>query len=93
MTVDGVVQAVQAETAARLSRLAQTFNQLPQGELANQLSILISGDESHKVVHLIARMQGTGLDMGRIFGAFFQMNGETQAKGIREYRYTTGVWP
>ena len=93
MTVGGVVQAVLAETEARLSRLAQTFNQVPQKELENQLGILISGDESSKVVHLITRMQGNGLDMSKIFGAFFQMTGETQAKAVREYRYATGVWP
>ena len=93
MTVGEVVQAVQAENEARLSRLAQTFNQVPQRELGNQLGILISGDESPKVVYLITRMQGHGLDMSKIFGAFFQMNGETQAKAIREYRYATGVWP
>ena len=93
MTVGEVVQAVQAENQARLSRLAQTFNQIPQRELGNQLGILISGDESPKVVYLITRMQGHGLDMSKIFGAFFQMNGETQAKAFREYRYATGVWP
>ena len=93
MTVGEVVRAVQAENEARLSRLAQTFNQVPQRELENQLGILLSGDESPKVVYLITRMQGHGLDMSKIFGAFFQMNTETQAKAIREYRYATGVWP
>lgn len=87
------VRAVQVETAQRLRKIARSFNQAPPALLESRLATLPSDSRSYAALELIARLQGNGLEMGRIFGAFLPISSDDQSKIIREYRYLAGVWP